>query len=79
MRYAFKNFWHIEPRKHSANGDGTFIYKIMYAMYDNLENKIVTDVAEIGVTGNTTNSETDPFILQNIQMRINAMWNKNGL
>ena len=77
MRYKFKTFWHSAPRKNSTNGDGSFIYTVTYQMDDQENNSVVTDTAEINVPGETTNSNTDPYIMSNIMMRVNAMWNKS--
>jgi hypothetical protein len=76
MRYTFKGFWHTMPRKSSPSGDESFIYTVGYTMDDHETMTIVSDVAEIGVPGHVTNSDTDPFIMSNIMMRINVMWNK---
>lgn len=78
MRYTFKGFWHTMPRKNSNNGDGSFIYTVGYTMDDKETNSIVSDVAEISVPGHVTNTDTDPFIMSNIMMRINVMWNKSN-
>ena len=73
MRYTFKTFWHSAPRK---NNNGTFIYGIVYQIIDTQTNTTITDYVELSVPSSTTNVDTDPYIMNNIMMRINMMWNK---
>jgi hypothetical protein len=76
MKYQFKGFYHVAPRKQSLSGDGSFIYPVVYFLHNTTDNSVVSDIAEIGVPATTTNADTDPFIVSQLMMRVNAMWNK---
>jgi len=76
MKYQFKGFHQVAPVKQSMSGDGSFIYTVVYFIHNTEDNSVFSEMAEIAVPGSTTNSDTNPFILQNVNMRINAMWNK---
>ena len=76
MKYVFKGFYHLAPKKQSMTGDGSFIYSVVYFLHKTDDNTMVSDTAEIMVPGSTTNADTDPYIMSQIMMRVNAMWNK---
>jgi hypothetical protein len=76
MKYQFKGFHQVAPVKQSMSGDGSFIYTVVYFIHNTEDNSVFSEMAEIAVPGSTTNADTNPFILQNVNMRINAMWNK---
>lgn len=78
MKYLFKGFYHLAPKKQSMTGDGSFIYSVVYFMHKTDDNTIVSDTAEISVAGSVTNADTDPYLMSQINMRINGMWNKSN-
>lgn len=75
MKYEFKGFHHIEARKHANTNDGSFIYTVVMFIHDTETHNVTPDVVEIMVSGATTNADTDPYIMGQLMMRVNAMWN----
>lgn len=76
MKYQFKGFHHVAPVKQSMSGDGSFIYTVIYFVHNTENDSVSSEIVEISVPGSTTNSETNPYIMNNLMMRVNAALNK---
>lgn len=75
MKLQYRGFYHIAPRKSNSLADASFVYPVMFFILDTSDNSIMAKNAEITVPGSVTNVETDPFIMKQLVMMVDAMSN----